>query len=215
MKQIFTKGEIVNNMIFLEEDFHEKIITGKQRLRKAIFQCECGNKIITRISAVIHGKVQSCGCKRTNSLLKRITKHSKHLSSEYVSWESMKQRCLNPKCKSYPNYGKRGILICERWINSFQNFFDDLGTKPSKNHSLERLDVNGNYTPENCIWGTKFQQDRNRRSNVIINYNGESKVLLDWARQFNIPYQTISRRLKNGMSVEDAFTKQYKYTKNE
>jgi len=213
MKREFKKGEIINGLTFIKEDFHEKEVCGKQAHRKAVFECFCGDKIITRISAVIHGNVKSCGCIKRNKNVKRFTKHNMSDSLEYATWESMLQRCYNKKSKFYYNYGGRGIKICEQWKNSFSNFFKDMGFKPTPKYSIERIDVNGNYCPENCKWADRLEQDRNRRSNVYIEYNGETRIISDWAKIHNLHPQTIGNRLSRNLPIDKVFNKSYKYVK--
>lgn len=212
MKNKFTydKGDKFGDLIFIEEDFHEKEVTGFQKYRKAVVQCFCGKKFITRISGLKNGRVSSCGCKRKDGLLKRITRHNMSNSSEYASWESMKARCMNPKNSFYYNYGGRGIKVCERWMN-FKNFINDMGNKPSKDYSIDRIDVNGDYCPENCRWSDRYTQDRNRRSNVKFELNGETKILIDIAKEYNLHQQTIRDRISRGMTIDEAVSKPYKY----
>lgn len=208
----YNTGDKFGDIVFLFEDFHEKEVTGFQSIRKAVVQCFCGRKFITRISGLKNGRVTSCGCRRKDGHMKRITRHNMSTSSEYSSWESMKSRCLYEDNKFYYNYGGRGITVCKEWMD-FKNFFKDMGLKPSKKYSLERIDVNGNYEPENCRWADKHDQDRNKRNTVKIEYDGKSIVLIDLAKQFNLNQQTLRKRLNKGMSVEEALTKPYKYTK--
>lgn len=125
---------------------------------------------------------------------------------EYGAWSRMRIRCQNPASPDYGLYGGRGIKVCERWLNSFQNFYEDMGARPSVNHSIDRINNDGNYTPENCRWATIDIQNRNRRDNINITYKGETMVLLDWAQVLGIPYKSLWRRFKSGWSVERMFT---------
>lgn len=208
----FSKGHKFGDLTFLEEDFHEKEVTGFQKYRKAVVQCFCGRKFITRISGLKNGRVTSCGCRRKDGLLKRITRHNQSESSEYASWEAMKARCLNPKNKFYNNYGGRGITVCDKWLD-FKNFINDMGKKPSKEYTIDRIDVNGNYEPHNYRWSDKHTQCRNRRTNVKFEINGETKILMDIARENNLHQQTIKDRISKGMTIEEAISKSYKYTR--
>lgn len=140
-------------------------------------------------------------------------KINKSETPEYTSWESMKQRCNNPNNKHYKNYGGRGIKVCEEW-NIFDKFLLDMGPRPEKGYSLDRIDVNGDYNKENCKWSSRHTQDRNRRNSVYLKYKGETYILQDLANMVNIHQQTIQDRLKKGMTIEQAVSKQYKYKKN-
>jgi hypothetical protein len=129
--------------------------------------CECGKtKNISSIN-LTKGRASSCGCFRTVLLTEATTKHGHTAnwkrSSEYMAWCSMKYRCNNPNNKRYADYGGRGIKVCDRWMDSFENFLSDMGTKPSKAHSLDRINNNGDYTPFNCRWATAVEQNRNKR----------------------------------------------------
>lgn len=122
-------------------------------------RCDCGKEKILQQSNIISERTISCGCYRDELQ----TTHGKSSSCEYKTWANMIARCTNPKEHYYANYGGRGITICDRWKNSFEEFYADMGDRPSGNYSIERLDVNGNYEPSNCVWATSFQQQRNIR----------------------------------------------------
>lgn len=127
-----------------------------------ICECECGTiKSIRGGDLRKNAKNKSCGECYTSNRIK--------YPSEYESWRDMKKRCLNPNRPGYKNYGGRGIKICERWVNSFDNFIEDMKPKPFQELTLERIDNNGDYSPDNCKWTTREEQNRNRRYNVIQN----------------------------------------------
>lgn len=118
----------------------------------------------------------------------------------------MKTRCLNSNSIAYPDYGGRGITICPQWIDSFETFFADMGLKPSSEYSIERKDVNLGYTPDNCKWATKIEQENNKRDSRFITHEGITQTLSQWARQTGIRGKTISGRLEWGWSITDALT---------
>jgi hypothetical protein len=121
--------------------------------------------------------------------------HGKTGTSEFYTWDSMRQRCLNPLSKPYKNYGGRGITICSRWKKSFINFLNDMGPRPSSNHSLDRINNNKGYTPKNCRWATRKEQASNTRSNVSYTFKGCTKTLTQWADFINVSKDTLWRRL--------------------
>lgn len=116
----------------------------------------------------------------------------------------MRQRCLNPRSRNYEFWGGRGIRICDRW-GRFENFLADMGEMPA-GMSLDRIDVNGNYSPENCRWATHTEQMNNRRNNRMIEFQGERLSLAEWARRVGVKYHTLMARLDMGMSIERAFS---------
>jgi AraC-like DNA-binding protein len=116
----------------------------------------------------------------------------------------MKRRCLDPKVPGFKDYGGRGIVVCDRWLESFENFHADMGQRPSPQHQLNRIDNDGPYTPENCCWSTVSEQARNRRSNHLITHNGVTLTLAAWAEQAGISLKCLSYRLKAGWSMEQA-----------
>jgi len=143
-----------------------KIRSGNKHIKLWKCSCSCSNNtIIVETSSLISGNTKSCGCLSREVIIKRNTTHNMSRSVEYIAWAGMKARCYNTKEESYKDYGGRGIKVCDRWLESFENFYEDMGPKPEpKNlYSIDRINVNGNYKPNNCKWATKFEQSINRR----------------------------------------------------
>ena len=138
-------------------------LAGKNALGRVVWTCvcECGNSRKVIGTNLFRGLSKSCGCYQKEAV--RRHGHSTQRSPEYLSWAAMKSRCLNSNRKEYPYYGGRGITVCDRWQESFENFLQDMGKRPSKTHSLDRIDNSGNYDPSNCRWATKSEQIANRR----------------------------------------------------
>ncbi len=140
---------------------------------------------------------------------KRNKTHGVSYSSEYRVWVDMKIRCYDINNKRYKDYGGRGIKICDRWLNKengLQNFLNDMGKKPSSKYSIERINNNGDYVPENCRWATMKEQGCNRRNSRYITYKGKTQILIDWCNELNLLYETIRNRLYlYGWSIEEAF----------
>ena len=167
--------------------------------------CECGTARNVMDSSLKCGISQSCGC----LTLQSVTTHggaSSGKSPEYIAWLKMKNRCYDPKCPNFNNYGGRGIRVGDRWLNSFEHFLEDMGRKPSPKHSLDRTDVNGNYEPGNCRWATSVEQSRNRRNNRILEFMGEALPMASWAERLGFPGYVIRLRIKYGWSIERALT---------
>lgn len=178
------------------------------------FECSCGHIKEIRSDHVKYGKTKSCGClhkklasKRTKILHDSIRTHGMSKTSTYSTWSGMKDRCFNPKNKFFHYYGGRGIVVCDRWLD-FTNFFADMGEKPSKEYSVDRIDNDGNYCPENCRWATKAEQMSNRRINRRISFNGENLTVSEWGKKTGIPTQTIYQRLEIGCDVEKILSKE-------
>ena len=133
-------------------------------------------------------------------------KHRLSYTPEYRAWQTMRLRCLEPSNSAYPAYGGRGITVCDRWKDSPQAFLDDMGPKPSPRHELDRIDNDHGYEPGNCRWATRSQNDRNRRNNRLIQFNGERRTLVEWAEELGMRADTIGARIDNGWTAERALT---------
>lgn len=157
--------------------------------------CVCGNESEVAAGNLKNGHIQSCGCYHIERSIEANIKHGQSSRSgwtkEYSTWASMLERCYNSNTKSYKYYGAEGIIVCERWRHSFQNFFDDMGTKPSLTHTIDRIDSKGNYEPDNCRWATRKQQNDNTRRNKWMKYLGMNMVISDWARFFGVSQSTM------------------------
>lgn len=185
--------------------FHEK----RGRRKFAHFQCSCGNKYIGEFSSVACGRTKSCGClsRETSSAQGRANAvHGMTKTPEYNVWGKMIARCTNHRDRSYPNYGGRGITVCDRW-RVFQNFFDDMGRRPSNKHSIERIDVDGNYEPANCVWATTHEQCRNKRNTVKHTLGDEQLILGDIAEKLGVSRETLVSRMARGMTAQEAVSK--------
>lgn len=172
--------------------------------------CSCGNLHTTDFQALKKGNTTSCGCYNKESASKRATKHGLSTingkkTSEYITWVSMKQRCLNPKNHDYKDYGARGITVCKEWIEDFTIFIKDMGNKPSINYSIERIDVNKGYFPKNCKWILKIEQPKNTRTTTLFEYNGKKLGLPDWCEELNLNYSMMRHRIYElKISFEDS-----------
>jgi hypothetical protein len=172
-------------------------------------QCDCGQEITISRSQLLSDHVQSCGCLHNEQLITRNRKHGLAKHPLYGSWLTMIARCTNPNTKSYSSYGARGITVCERWHQSFPDFLSDVSALPdfgAPGYSLDRIDNDGNYAPENVRWANRKVQRRNSPANLIIFYGEQSKPLADWADELNMRKGILYNRLRHGWTVERAFT---------
>lgn len=175
-------------------------------------RCDCGGTTNSLEYNLLRGLSKSCGCARREKCSRRMTKHGMHGTRAYQSWYALIKRCENRNVVQWDNYGGRGITVCDRWRASFQDFYNDMGDPPV-GMSIDRIDNDGNYCKENCRWATRVTQRRNRSDIRIIEYDGESMCLTDWAKRLGINYVTLFNRLKTGWSVEKAFTKEVRQSK--
>jgi hypothetical protein len=173
--------------------------------------CDCGNRHRVMINNISRNTI-SCGCKKIERI-RKIGYAKKthgcshyHVTKEYGSWQGMKSRCNNPNDPEYKNYGGRGILVCDRWSNSFETFLSDMGERP-ENKTLDRIDPNGNYTPENCKWSSPKEQLRNTRFNKLINFRGRLITIPELSELCGIKIGTLRQRIfKYNWTVEKAAT---------
>lgn len=171
-------------------------------------KCDCGIERDVTQRTLLDGSSRSCGCLKRDSIVTHgFTSRKSNRHPIYATWMSMRTRCSSPNATAYECYGGRGISVCERWNNSFEKFFEDMGPSWFFGATIERIDNNGNYCPENCKWATRKQQARNRRTNRILEVGGMIMSVCEWAELFNINATTIHTRLLSGMSPSDAVIK--------
>lgn len=162
--------------------------------------CECGNKCIINGSKMRNETTKSCGCMRK-------TQKGLSMSKTYNSWRAMLQRCYDTSIPHYKRYGEKGIQVCERWKESFENFLLDMGERPL-NKTLDRIDSQGNYNKENCKWSTIKEQCNNRNKNILIEYCGKVQTLTQWSEEYGINWSTLRKRIVElGWNIEKSLTK--------
>lgn len=182
----------------------EKINTSKGKPTAWTCLCDCGEIREVHTMSLTKGRTKSCGFHRRQVFKNSVTTHGASFTKEYSSWCHMLQRTGNAKNLGYKNYGGRGISVCDRWSSSFENFLEDMGKMPSPQHTLERKNNEDNYNPSNCVWATRKEQGMNRRSNRLINYQGEIRPLTEWARIKGLVPMSLSYRLNHGWGVAEA-----------
>lgn len=173
-------------------------------------ECSCKTRIVIRGTELRKGKTKSCGCLRKEKGRLRGLQALRHghttkgkMTPEYNCWVRIRSRCQNPKDSSFKYYGARGIVVCSRW-ESFENFIEDMGYKPSNEHSIGRIDNDRNYTAKNCRWETPFEQQNNRRSNRLLCIGEITQTVTQWSRANGMESATIYRRLDRGWAAEAA-----------
>lgn len=178
------------------------VSNNKKGKRRAVVSCDCGSELLVDPSGLKSGNNTTCGDWSKHDRGTRT--HGMSKSSEHGIWKQMLQRCFNPRCKNYANYGARGITVCERW-KTFENFYADMGSKPD-GLTLERMNNAGNYEPSNCRWATYTDQLNNNRRNRIIEFSGERLNLTQWAAKLGINRAALDSRIKRGMPLEHALS---------
>ena len=175
-----------------------------QKVTRWLCRCDCGKEVVVDFGNLRTGNTQSCGCYHIETLGLNFKTHGLSKTPEYMSWKSMIQRCEYPKNNRYHLYGGRGIKVSPEW-HSFETFLSDMGEKPTPKHTLDRIDVNGNYQKENCRWATQKEQQRNRGNNLRVTWKGVLVPLAEAAELSGINYGTLLRRVKSGWSESELF----------
>lgn len=168
-------------------------------------RCACSSEVIVRSKSLLSGNTKSCGCYGQETRRAKGNKAKKHGMNEtriYKAWTSMRRRCLNPSCAAYGDYGGRGITVCDRW-SSFENFYADMGDPPP-GLTLDRIDNDGPYSPENCRWATRQEQRLNQRCMRLIEHDGLSLSIADWAQRAGLSRSTLRDRLRRGIPLNQA-----------
>lgn len=171
-----------------------------------LFRCDCSAELVRIAGDVRRGMIRSCGCAQIDSQVRRLRTHGRSRTPEWATWNTMKMRCTNPNNPVYRHYGGRGIVVCDRWLNSFAAFFEDMGERPSPKHRLDRIDNDGPYSPDNCRWATQKEQCRNTRQNRLITFRDETLCITDWAARLDIHPVTLHLRVKKGWPLDRALT---------
>ncbi|AWC29092.1 MULTISPECIES: hypothetical protein [Bacillus cereus group] len=181
------------------------------------FKCDCGNEVVKEGRTVKRGDIKSCGC--------LVVEHAKYLNYSngfgrtklYGVYKGILDRCNNPENKSFKDYGGRGIKVIEEWEADYLVFMEwALANGYKDGLSIDRIDVNKGYSPENCRWATRDVQANNKRNTILINYKGKTQSLKRWCKELNLNYYTIHSRItRNNYSYIDALEKPIKYRKEE
>lgn len=171
--------------------------------------CDCKTIINVRTDCLTSGYVRSCGCLHNEQAIKNFTAHYSHEQSGtrlYGIWQKMKGRCFNSNTPCYKRYGGRGITVCDEWKNGFQAFYEwSMSNGYSDDLTIDRIDNNGNYEPSNCRWVTNKEQSLNRRTNVIVQYNGKTMTLIEASQESGLPYSALSSRWSKGIRGNELF----------
>jgi len=171
--------------------------------------CECGKLCIVRGDSLRDGGIRSCGCLKKEMDIEKCYIHGGWRTLEYKPWNCMMNRCYNKNDTSYSDYGNRGIIVCESW-HDFNNFYKDMHPRPSLEYSIERIDCNWHYEPENCTWATDAEQAKNTTRSRKFNINGEEINITDICKKYNLNYSIIYWWLKKGYSIEEIISGSYK-----
>jgi len=175
---------------------------------KRRFRCRCDCGIIGEyiLGGLRRRQTESCGCLQKERAAKSNLRHGLHDSLEYGIWNGMIMRCHNPNSQAFHLYGGRGIEVCNRWRESFSAFYEDMGPRPSSDRSIHRIDGDKGYYQANCRWATWADQQRNRRNNRLLTFNGRTLCMSKWAEETGLSSCTIHYRLKRGWTVEQTLT---------
>lgn len=186
----------------------ERVGTAKDGQAQWLCQCDCGNTTVVRAGDLRRGNTQSCGCLQKEYMESDWNKtHGLAHTRIYKIWSDMKARCSNPKDTHFREYGARGITVCQEWQDDFMTFYNWSMTNGYTNElTLDRIDNNKGYSPNNCKYATRREQANNRRSNHFLTFNNETHSLSDWSRIMGIKYNALRNRIRRNWSIERALT---------
>jgi len=195
-------GKKINHLSVIED------LGIKNGRHKILVQCDCEKKTIKeiRFEGLYSGDTTSCGCHAIKVCSTNNLSHGGYKTREFRCWTNMRQRCNNPNKPIYKYYGGRGISVCPEW-EDFAVFLRDMGYAPSPEHTIERVDNDKGYFPENCRWATRKEQSNNLSTNNLVEFNGETKTLAQWSDSLNLPRNMLRNRIfVLGWSIEKALT---------
>ncbi len=201
MKRVVAPGERFGRLVVIEES-----LAGTNGHRRMECLCDCGRRKAIALYSLTAGLTKSCGCyvvEQTRLMGKANATHRGTKSTAYRVWGGMKARCLNAKHAFYSSYGGRGITICSRWINSFETFYADMGPRPNGT-TLDRIDNDGPYSPENCRWSATEEQQNNKRTKRMLKFGEEILTIAQWSRRVGISRGAIRNRIERGWTIEKA-----------
>ncbi len=195
-------GQRFGRLTILQEEPVYVLPSGRRK-RYFLCRCDCGNEISIRLESLAQGKTISCGCYRSEKAsTHRLTHHPL-----YGVWRDMRSRCDGRNKRSFHNYGERGIKVCDEWKNSFESFYEwCINNGYRKGLTLDRIDVDDNYSPENCRFVTMKVQQNNKRNNLFYVIDGNKKTLTEWCNIYKINFNTVRKRLNKGMDILLALT---------
>jgi hypothetical protein len=176
------------------------------RTAKWLCRCDCGREKVAQSFRLRRGHTRSCGCLAKEISSAQLRTHGKSKTREFRIWTCIKNRVFNRNDPKFTRYGGRGISMCDRWASSFEAFYADMGPCPSSSHSVDRIDNNGHYSPENCRWATPSEQARNRGNNRMISAFGQERCVTEWAEIMGIDRLLVFVRLSKGWTPERALT---------
>ena len=195
--------------------FNKLIVIKYLGKSKWLCLCDCGNKTIVSSGNLKSNHVKSCGCLNKEIARKKLTTHNLSNTRIYKIFMGMKKRCYNQKAINYCQYGQRGITICQEWLNNFELFYNwSLNNGYKDNLTIDRIDVNGNYEPNNCRWVTQAEQNLNTRRNHYLTFNGKTHTMKEWTKLLNLTYSALQHRIKRGWTMEKIINTPLKTTDN-
>lgn len=203
MKRLADVGERMHRMIVIGH-----LGTNPKGARILAVRCDCGTETTIANSAFLYGRNKSCGCWRRERTGRMNLRHGEARvdgaaqTPEYAAWRSMIARCESRTWRDFPNYGGRGIRVCDRWRHSFDAFVSDVGRRPSSTHSLDRIDVDGNYESGNVRWATLEEQANNKRNTLRLTVRGETKTATEWMRIAGLTRRALDARIASGWTPE-------------